>query len=514
MNPVEYYNGNSNIDVYSIEYLLTPSQELADSMATGPQDELYTALERFNSRLPDNVKLTVTPSWNWKPGTIPKFKEYLWKNIYRFDSKATSLTHMMKRGREWANSYRYWENTLAEIESTKGTLKREGFSANVDIDEFKEKLSDIVNRIIKQCENVKQMTNGSVDIDVVTGNIDKNPRYAILYVDIMMTDLEINIFQGEKCLQKVKLCPIHIIASISLRKFIQTIDSRRNFSSSLTFRGLYCSTELPNRRSYRRTHSTYFPYIATPNIPYNSHDENPKMIYQNVCLDRYTDEVKQSFLSLNWVDMAMSLMSWAQYYSIEHSNPYNNLRDLQIGMPKEYSKEYKHAVGIRTDCGPLLYNMFETVPRPTSKEQIVGLNKMHNYCNSIGCQFSDICTSYKENNIILENMKNETIICISESLIGEMMEMTDLFSENTNTYKYVLIDYFGEVGVTESHQDFWSQMMWKIRQRSESYLIDTAYLIYQELNLLGEQKAIPVDEDILSDEQKRQAVMQWATGGH
>ena len=115
MNPVEYYNGNSNIDVYSIKYLLTPSQELADSMATGPQDELYTALERFNSRLPDNVKLTVTPSWNWKPGTIPKFREYLWKNIYRFDSKATSLTHMMKRGREWANSYRYWENTLAEI---------------------------------------------------------------------------------------------------------------------------------------------------------------------------------------------------------------------------------------------------------------------------------------------------------------------------------------------------------------------------------------------------------------
>ena len=81
----EYWNGRTYIAVEDTTVLLNPTQELANSIATGPQDDLYSALDRFNRPLPDNVKLAVTPSWNWKPGTIPKFREYLINNLYNLD---------------------------------------------------------------------------------------------------------------------------------------------------------------------------------------------------------------------------------------------------------------------------------------------------------------------------------------------------------------------------------------------------------------------------------------------
>ena len=123
MKPVEYFNGNCNIMVQPVSYLLNPSQDFANSMATGPQDELYTALNRFNSHLPDNVKLAVTPSWNWRPGTIPKFREHIHNSVLKTNIKASSLSHMLRRAREQSRYFQYWERQLGEIESLKYSLK-------------------------------------------------------------------------------------------------------------------------------------------------------------------------------------------------------------------------------------------------------------------------------------------------------------------------------------------------------------------------------------------------------
>ena len=109
MKPVEYYNGTRTIDVMDIKFLLNPSQELANSMATGPQDDLYYALDRFNGWLPEEYQLAVTPSWNWKPGTIPKFKEYLINNLYKMNTKSQGLEHLMRRTREQTRYFSHWD---------------------------------------------------------------------------------------------------------------------------------------------------------------------------------------------------------------------------------------------------------------------------------------------------------------------------------------------------------------------------------------------------------------------
>ena len=126
----EYWNGRTYIAAEDTTVLLNPTQELANSIATGPQDDLYSALDRFNGRLPDDVKLAVTPSWNWKPGTIPKFREYLINTIYKINGKSNGLEHLMRRTREWSWNYRYWENNLRELEALKYSLK-EFIQANI-----------------------------------------------------------------------------------------------------------------------------------------------------------------------------------------------------------------------------------------------------------------------------------------------------------------------------------------------------------------------------------------------
>ena len=73
----DYYNGSDSIEVVSINSLSEINSEFAESIATGPQDEFLELLDRFNRHLPDNMKIAVTPAWNWKPGTYDKFRDYL-----------------------------------------------------------------------------------------------------------------------------------------------------------------------------------------------------------------------------------------------------------------------------------------------------------------------------------------------------------------------------------------------------------------------------------------------------
>ena len=68
---------------------------------------------------------------------------------------------------------------------------------------------------------------------------------------------------------------------------------------------------------YNDKNTCLFPYI---NHSYRSSNSS----FGNVCLDTLTDGIKNSFKSLNFVDMSLKLLSWAQYYNFKHSNPYNN----------------------------------------------------------------------------------------------------------------------------------------------------------------------------------------------
>ena len=485
MKPVEYYNGTRTIDVMDIKFLLNPSQDLANSMATGPQDDLYTALDRFNGWLPEEYQLAVTPSWNWKPGTIPKFKEFLINNIYKLNKKPQGLEHLMRRTREQTRFFQYYESRLADIESKKSWLKREGYSADVDIEEFTNKLKDIINRIESQRDMVRNMTNGNVTIDVVIGNI-QTPRNAVIYVDVYMENLIMNVFQGEKCIQKVPLDPIHIISNINIRKFINAYESKK--VNQIRWKGSYLSEEIPVGRGTNFTHETCFPFIA--NNYYDSYNNNIRPVYSSVCLDNYIDEVNKSFCSLNWVDMVMSLMAWAQYYNTSFSHPYNNLSELTVGMPKDYSREYVSVVGFSSNCSRKQKSKYATSSIAKTFTQLEGMKMMNDSCNKIECQFREQCNTYYDQNRALMNLENNDNNSLIESYIGLFIEYdsTDLRAS--------FVSEFGGLGNYtlnyESNVDaFWPQVAIYMKQ------YDTTNINYKAGYLID--LWIPKDVTIVED---------------
>ena len=473
MKPVEYYNGTRMIDVMDIKFLLNPSQDLANSMATGPQDDLYTALDRFNGWLPEEYQLAVTPSWNWKPGTIPKFKEFLIKHCYKINNKSQGLEHLMRRTREQTRCFQFYESRLADIESKKSWLKREGYSADVDIEEFTNKLKDIINRIDSQCELVRNMTNGNVTIDVVIGNM-QTPRNAVIYVNIYMENLIMNVFQGEKCIQEVPLDPIHIISNVNIRKFINAYESKK--VNQIRWKGSYLSEEIPHGGGTNYTHVTNFPFIATNY--YDSYTNYSRPVYSSVCLDNYIDEVNKSFCSLNWVDMVMSLMAWAQYYNTSFSHPYNNLSELTVGMPKDYSKEYASVVGFSNSCSRKQKAKYSAGSIARTFTQLEGMKMMNDSCKKIGCQFANQCETYISQSRAIENLESNDNNSLIESYIGLFIEYdsTDLSASFVGEYGG-LGDY--TLNYESSTDVFWPEVAMFMKQYDErsikhmvNYLVD------------------------------------------
>tara|TARA_R110000824_G_scaffold69214_2_gene178328 strand:+ start:11037 stop:12581 length:1545 start_codon:yes stop_codon:yes gene_type:complete len=511
MNSVAYHNGYKTIEVKDIKFLLNPSQDLANSMATGPQDELYTALDRFNSRLPEGQQLTVTPSWNWKPGTIPKFKEYLINNLLKINTKSNGLYHLMKRTRIEARYHSYLESSLQSIENKKAWLKHENYSANVDIVEFTQKLKDMVNRITEQCESVRKMTNGNVTINVVLGNID-NPRNTVMYVDVYMQNLVMNIFQKDTCVQLINLSPIRIVSSINMRKFINLNDKKQTVAVSR--KGLYMSEQIPvkgiiSRYGTHKAHANEFPFIATPYLERTESNSVHNINYGAVCLDNFTDEVNKSFFSLNWVDMAISLMSWAQYYNSEYSNPYNGLSLLHLGMPKGYSAEYQAISNRRENCESTMTDLHSTKWQPHTIDEVEGLESMHNHCQSIGCQWAGTCETYKKQAIIANNLQDLEIQAVAEGFMGLMI------SYDTPQIRHRFVDSFGYIkdGFDMPAEEYYADLVMVVRMFSIREMTDRFSLILPEMLKVHEDGGELADRDGEAHvgQDMEEQMIRWAT---
>ena len=107
-----YPGAGRDIDVVPVTILNDISQQLANAIASGPQDELLREIEklneyfsRFDSRVAyqygsvtENPKIyvNVTKGWNWKSGSIPNVKEAM-SELLGMGSKARKLSLMLRR---------------------------------------------------------------------------------------------------------------------------------------------------------------------------------------------------------------------------------------------------------------------------------------------------------------------------------------------------------------------------------------------------------------------------------
>ena len=156
MSDSSFYDGQIEVNVDSITTLSEPNQQLANAIATGPQDEFFSLLENINCDMgrhygSESVHIGVTNAWNWKPGTYDKVRLVMNKML-RLNDKAANVTKFLSRTQEHSRWYiDRLRRSFQDAEELKARLKREGYTVDVDIDEYTGKLTEFANKVQEEC---------------------------------------------------------------------------------------------------------------------------------------------------------------------------------------------------------------------------------------------------------------------------------------------------------------------------------------------------------------------------
>ena len=370
---MEYFNGHQNTESHELNKLENLSQEEANGLACGPQDLFFDKLERLNADM-GNLgieKIDVTNKWNWKPGSYDKVKEYIYKRL-DLHKKAKGMDYLMTRAQDRMNYMNFIQRQVRDMERERANLKYLGVGKDVDIEDFKDTCRIFVDNIIEQCDKVYKMTNSKV---IMTPYVELAARDSWFYLDVKLTELTLDIYDGMKNaestkIQSINLAPIHIIFKQSLRHVLNK--QRTEFQSC----GRYLSTG-PR---------LLFPFIARG---YNRNND-----YQGTCFDMHHDDVRKAVnptIGHNLLALSVTLMQWAQFYHMKNANPYNQPYLTHLGMPEDFSDAYKSYFdrdSVTGSCGSTMIDFANSIGMSTQFEKD---ELMHKTCRNIKCSLTDVC---------------------------------------------------------------------------------------------------------------------------
>jgi hypothetical protein len=515
------WSGSRFVDIEDISILTNPNQQLANAIATGPQDEFYELLNQTNQSMDRYYTMNyygytnyrniddgssayhigVTPTWRWKPKTKDKVQKVA-SRILGLNKKSNGIDKYLGRISDMAR-YRlhHLVDKFQKLENLKRTLKREGYSANVDIEEYKVKLIDFSDRIKNECDKINEFSNGNISVSAEPFiNIPINERETSFYLILTLTGLKMNIYQENTLLQEFSMYPIHIVFNSKLRKMMKYLDTPVMRNADVYFTGLYDSPEM-KIDSRKISHITEHPYIATPRW----NNELQMYKYGTVCLDKYMDEIRTSFHKLDYVSMLLSILSWAQYYNTNYANPYNQPTMLHLGMPESLNKSYQilyvDSIGT-TSCSRrmrLKYKL-QNIHHLYDKFHISSVKKIHEKeCDAMKCVWREKCEFYLANNRMLERLADDTFRYMLESVIGwfdEKINNNLLLDEQFDDYFNVPYNHF------DNFEDIINCIIMNDVAHLDSFLSNNEYW--------GEE-IIPIDRDAISDEDMKSLMLRWAT---
>ncbi len=487
---MEFIIGNQELNVEELSILQNMNQDLANSIATGPQDTFFEKLDRINDDLSyfGLPEIDVTNKWNWKPGTYDIVRNLVERKL-EMHKKSKGINNFIRRTKEHTYYLNHILSITDELEQMKYSLKQQGVVRDVNVDEFKEIANVFVNKVQEQSEIASDISNERVTINSFIDLNSNSIRRTELLFEIIIKDIEMMVYDGRvnaQLIQKIDLNKndsIRIIAKTSLRHVLN------GMRTDVTYQGKLLSN-LPIRHPY----ISYHPYRSSGG-------------YGTVCLDNYRDDVTSSIKSINFANLQHHLLSWSQYYHTQHSNPYNNIKMFHIGFPESYSNEYKNVISsIADDCSSRLSGVFNVY------DDVENVDKYKNACNQANCDFRDSCYSYK----LVERYDSydEEQTYMDESVLGYMAELTNA---TNGSYNYPLIDtyldYFGLGVKSRSNLDkllFYILHDIKLRYHSDDIRggIDYQYL------LMDHDYWPPLsDEEVkITEENKiKQQMKAWAT---
>lgn len=508
---MDYFNGSNTITVEEIDILSEIPQDLANTLAIGPQELFLTNLDRFNDMLNNKGcgTIGVNKKWNWKPGSYNKVKEYLSEQL-SMNKKTTGMDKLIDRTCDSMNYLTYIRRRAKEMERERANLKYLGVSPDVDIDEFKATCSSFYDKLTKDSESVRQMTNGKVDIKYYL-ELDVS-RHMRIYFDIILNDLTFSIFQGRdasaKLIQEIPLSPIHLVMGFNLRGLLGN-QSRHSLNANL--RGLYMNP-LDSGVSTRLRVFQY-PYLSS------SSDAS----YGNICFDYHLDDVYKCIMDKDMINLSMVLLTWAQYYNTSFANPYQQPFMLHLGLPEGYSKEYSTAMGNLVD---ICSNRINRIPMVEKEFPTDYTKRKIDICDSSKCTVWDKCGFYKDNTIKSAKLNDEEWRYKAESLAGWCVEMmlSDIHCDNNLSdlrddyhYKHSIISprYIKAFDFADTNEelqeifvdaiiDYWAEcngfeaIAWNLEEKG--------YIYWDTLVVKEESKS---SVDMKEDELKR-LMKQWA----
>jgi hypothetical protein len=405
--------------------------------------------------------------------------------------KSKSVDNLIDRTRDRNNYLTYISNQARQMERERYNLKRLGISRNVDTEVFQSKCNEFVENIQKQCELVDTMTEGNIVIKPYILLEESNVRF---YIDMILSNMVMSIFAGDKEIHKSPVNPIHIIASVSFRHLLNKQRCQVNFQGTYTGEG-------------------HFPYISSRR--YNNYDNHTS--FSAVCLDNYTDEVHNAFKRSDYTSMAMLLMQWSQYYSTKYSNPYNQPYMLHVGMPSDVSDEYYSQFDRYAVADSCSHNL----NRQMNNMRLQPLDKLYykkSRCEEINCQLESICNGsqinlsqiklYEENfdiaegiaGIIFEHCKGEEATHHEMSKVAERICGFWISTEEYGTNN--------DLSVEEYNNSFYQHM---IKYISESINTDGNTYLYDWLVNVGILEKVEVKEKEVKSTEEMEAIMKhWA----
>ena len=512
---IELYNGLRNIDVNTLDILREPNQQLANAIATGPQDEFFSKLEECNRVFPERIgQLSVTPSWNWKPGTFDMVKNYV-SDMLMLNKKSSGFGKYISRSQENARYRLSWLATkLRQCEDLKRMLKKEGFQLNVDIDEYVIKLIDFCNKLEESISQATQAADGKVTFTPYIHIPQNNERLAMFYIDCYVNPGEMNVCQDSELIQKIPITGLKIMFNCPLRQMMRYLEKPSSRFLNVQYRGLNDSKYI-GRGNYRTSQETFHPYTAPP-----SSSDYENVTWATVCFSNFTDNVRKAFHELNFVVLSMELLEWAGYFNTSHANPYNPINTIHFGMPSSFSREYQAVTNRDTsNCSTRLSNkMFSSKARDFSIERNLNKVEFVKHCQiGIKCIWRDDCHAFKLYANQLANIADEENVSRYESILGALIEHWDEKSLINLLYE----DFGCYVDDSLPEENMSDELRRTILYDYEDVLnflimsvnsIDLFEYLFKEIKYWGDNKEIKVVEDVIPNNDKiREQMLQWAT---
>ena len=408
--------GRIEKEVQDIDVLKDLNQEMANSIATGPQTEFYEELDSFNGILSHYgvESLDITNTWRWKAGVYDKIDKLIAGRL-ALHKKSNGIGHKIERARDNMRYINHIRSMAWKLENLKHTLKKGGYSRDVDINEFKEKTSELASTINKQCDIAYDRSDGKIEIKPYLSN-EINARDTKLMYELIIRDMNILVYDGKKDSKLIQ--KVEAEKDSYIRMIIQ-----KNLRESLN-----------NTRIHYQIIGTYKSNYKWLRNPYISSFNNTE--YGTVCLSSYEDDVQNSLKNTDFMSLQYHLLSWAQYYHNQYSNPYNNISLFHIGLPESYSSEYKATISnVSNSCGKSMKDAYK--PDFNLKNSIA----LTNNCDDRECAWRLGCGEYVNTLYFQNKLHDCEYVTQVESFIGSLRE----YLEPQNLSKYELLNKLASI---------------------------------------------------------------------